>query len=303
MVVRRAAGGLRAGRDPPAFPSIISDDLTGPDLPQARTSVRETTASSAADLLTIISSHAGFPSCGIITLNLLQASHAHERWVRQPQTRGPSPQLRPRARLRDPRSMDAMSSPPMLFAHSCDGATNGPFRAGEAEGFELVEHDMGTDLAVGALHPLLDLEQELISDAVPSACLSIGKPIGIALCDPGCDTVVGTADELRFVAEAARQIEGFEYLHDLLAGPQTSLRVGGLVGNHQSIRDGHPSGGFDGHGCQRGQIGLRLRAVPLAASGQLHDRLRAGFHGRRQAGSEAACMQRSGKVGSARALT
>jgi len=76
-------------------------------------------------------------------------------------------------------------------------------------------HDIGADLAVAGLHPLLQLGQELV-DQLRATHRRSGQLTGVTAGDPQRDRVVIATGQLASRPITAGQIERFKNLHDLL---------------------------------------------------------------------------------------
>ena len=111
-----------------------------------------------------------------------------------------------------------------------DATSHRSLRAGEAEGYELVEADIGADLGVAGLHPLLDLGHERVDEALTALRPLARQLAGVAPSYPVRHCVMRRAGQLASVSERLRQIKRFKYLHDLLAGLHLLL----LVDSHGS---------------------------------------------------------------------
>lgn len=123
--------------------------------------------------------------------------------------------LEPQAGLDHPGPVDPAPPGPIGDAHLGHRPPCGALRAGKAHGHQLVVHDVSADLALGGVHPLLDLGQEGFDD--PRARLEgRAQSSGVTPCHLVGDGLVVTAHQLSGVSVAVGQIESFEYLHDLL---------------------------------------------------------------------------------------
>jgi hypothetical protein len=128
-------------------------------------------------------------------------------------------------------------------------------RAVEAKRGQLVEADIGADLAVGPLDPLLDLRHERIDQPLASHRAITGQLARVALGDPMLDGVMRAASQLARVPERLRQVERFKYLHDLLARLQLLLLVDGhgSATGQSTGRSARARGPRASNGHQRGQ--------------------------------------------------
>src|SRR5690606_6848265 len=190
--------------------------------------------------------------------------------------------------LRDPGPIH----PPPPRPEAALGLGHGPadraVRAVEAEHLQLLVADIGADLALGPLHPLLDLRQERVDDPLPPLGAFTWQPPLVALGDIRGDGVMRTAGQLTGIPERPCQIERFEYLHDLLARLHLLL----LLDGHWSSAT-RKSSGRSTHtrwtqaraaDINAGRTPGRQWAELMATSGQLHGRHRARSHGRRHVG-------------------
>jgi hypothetical protein len=75
--------------------------------------------------------------------------------------------------------------------------------------------DVGADLAIAGLHPLLQLRQELVHHLGPAHRRG-RQPTGVPASHPVGHGLVVTPGQLAGVSIALSQVERFEYLHDLL---------------------------------------------------------------------------------------
>jgi hypothetical protein len=88
-------------------------------------------------------------------------------------------------------------------------------RAVVAHRLELAVTDVGSDVAVGVVDPLFDLQKERIDDRVAGGG-DEGILAAVARRDVARHRLVVAAGKPGCGLEALRQIEGFENLHDLL---------------------------------------------------------------------------------------
>ena len=100
-------------------------------------------------------------------------------------------------------------------AHPRHRPTSGPLGPDEAHRHQLVVSDIGADLAVTGLHPLLHLRQEPIDQLLAPhrrsrqlADVPTGHPLG--------NRVMVAVGQLAGRSITLRQIERFQNLHDLL---------------------------------------------------------------------------------------
>lgn len=105
-------------------------------------------------------------------------------------------ELEPHAGLRDPRPVHPPVAGGVRLLGSSDRAAGRPLRALEAQRQELVVDDVGPDLALRALDPLLDLGQEAVDQPLPRGPLG-QDAAGGAQPDVSRNRVVRAAGELR----------------------------------------------------------------------------------------------------------
>ena len=107
--------------------------------------------------------------------------------------------------------------PPIVGIHLGHSATDRAFGTGVTQRLELVERDIGADLAVRPLDSLLDLAQERIGDSSTALRAIIGQLARIAASHPERDAVMRTTGQLAGRPERTRPVERFKNFHDLLA--------------------------------------------------------------------------------------
>jgi hypothetical protein len=118
--------------------------------------------------------------------------------------------------------------------------------------------NVGPHLGVRGLDPLLQLVEVAVDDLVTTGRTG-GEASLLSRLDVVGDGVRRAARQLSGVAVAPRQIECFEYLHDLLVRLHVSLLGNWVLGHTQHTEEGHPGGG-----CHRATF--RNEAELVAAS-------------------------------------
>ena len=104
--------------------------------------------------------------------------------------------------------------------------------------------DVGADLAVAFLHPLLDLVEEVVKDLSP-ACRLVAEQAGFPAGDVVAHGVVRAAGQLAGISKTARQIKGSKNFHDLLGKLQGFPPRGRWSLEHaQQTPGGDLNGGF-----------------------------------------------------------
>ena len=152
--------------------------------------------------------------------------------------------LEPQPGLGYPGPVDAAMPRPPGCAHLGHRPPCGALRAGIAHGDQSVVGDVGAHLALGSFHPLLELGQERVDDTLPPDGGELTQRAGVTPGHPVGDGLVVTAGQLGCVPETPGQVEGFEYLHDLLGMLHVVPPGAWVLGHTECIQEGPPTGGY-----------------------------------------------------------